>query len=86
MIRALPVIVISFCPTLPLLRASRPVHHRHFEPIGRAPGTVGGVFPLRHDAFQAKLASEDEQAVWTVSWFLFQCRDEAFRPVRTPES
>jgi putative tryptophan/tyrosine transport system substrate-binding protein len=23
---------------------------------------------------------------WTVSWFLFQCRDEAFRPVRTPAS
>jgi hypothetical protein len=22
----------------------------------------------------------------TVSWFLFQCRDEAFRPVRTPAS
>ena len=65
MIRALPVIVISFCPTLPLLRASRPVHHRHFEPIGRATGTVAGALALRDDAFEAKLAGmgEDGRAV-----------------------
>jgi hypothetical protein len=31
-------------------------------------------------------ASLGERAIWTVSWFLFQCRDEAFRPVRTPAS
>ena len=27
-----------------------------------------------------------EPAIWTVSWFLFQCHDGAFRPVRTPAS
>src|SRR6516162_5730758 len=37
----------------------------HFEPIGRAPGTVSGVLALRDDAFEAKLAGmgEDGRAV-----------------------
>ena len=36
-----------------------------FEPIGRAAGTVGGILPLRHDAFEAELAGmgEDGRAV-----------------------
>src|SRR5262245_23348874 len=37
----------------------------HFEPIGRAAGTVGGALALRDDAFEAKLAGvvEDGRAV-----------------------
>src|SRR5262249_43088031 len=37
----------------------------HFEPIGRATGTVGGALALRDDAFEAKLAGmgEDGRAV-----------------------
>src|SRR5215510_3734664 len=37
----------------------------HFEPIGGAAGTVGGVLALRDDAFKAELASmgEDGRAV-----------------------
>jgi hypothetical protein len=32
----------------------------HFKPIGRAAGTVGGIFPLRDDAFEAQLAGMGE--------------------------
>src|SRR5262249_14244980 len=37
----------------------------HFEPIGRAAGTVGGILPLRDNAFEAHLAvvGEDGRAV-----------------------
>jgi hypothetical protein len=28
----------------------------HFEPIGRAAGTIGGILALRHDTFKAHLA------------------------------
>src|SRR5262249_48179274 len=37
----------------------------HFEPVGRAPRTVGGILALRDDAFEAKLAGvgEDRRAV-----------------------
>src|SRR5262249_46386032 len=49
----------------------RLAHHRrtrrvfHFKPVGRAARTVGRVFPLRDDAFKAKLAAmgEDGRAV-----------------------
>src|SRR5262245_33090064 len=50
----------------PRLHASRPAHPvLHFEPIGRAAGTVGRVLPLRDDAFKTQCASmgEDGRAV-----------------------
>src|SRR6516162_7390994 len=47
-----------------------PLHSRcicvlHFEPIGGAPGTVGGILALRDNPFEAKLAGvgEDGRAV-----------------------
>src|SRR5262245_47129225 len=48
------------------LQASRPAHPvLHFEPIGRAAGTVGRVLLLRDDAFKTQCASmgEDGRAV-----------------------
>src|SRR5262249_2471008 len=33
----------------------------HFEPVGRAAGTVGGILALRDDAFEAKLAGVGEE-------------------------
>ena len=37
----------------------------HFEPIGRAAGTIGRILALRHDAFEAELAGmvEDGRAI-----------------------
>jgi hypothetical protein len=32
----------------------------HFEPIGRAAGTVGGILALRDNAFEAELAGMGE--------------------------
>src|SRR6516164_8110434 len=39
----------------------------HFEPIGRAAGTVGRVLALRDDTFEAKLACVGEDG-WTVAF------------------
>src|SRR6516164_10526012 len=52
----------SFAPIL----LGFPLHGRcirvlHFEPIGRAAGTVGRVLALRHDTFEAHLAGMGEE-------------------------
>src|SRR5262249_44024985 len=49
-----------------LHRRSRRVFH--FEPIGGAPGTVGGILAFRDDAFEAQLAGmgEDGRAVASI--------------------
>ena|SRR5215468_109757 len=47
----------SFAPLFLILAFhGRRVGVLHLEPIGRAPRTVGGIFSLRDDAFEAKLA------------------------------
>src|SRR5215472_16656607 len=38
----------------------------HFEPIGRAAGTIGRILALRHDAFEAELAGMGKDG-WTVA-------------------
>jgi hypothetical protein len=59
--RAFPIIAISFCPSLPRLRASPPTPPVfHFEPVRRAPRAVGRVLPLRHDTFEPHLAGMGE--------------------------
>ena len=40
------------------------------DPVRRAAGTVAQVLALRHDAFQAKLALEDERAVFMLEVFI----------------
>jgi hypothetical protein len=35
----------------------------HFEPIGRAARTIWGILPLRHNAFQPKLAGVTENGL-----------------------
>src|SRR5258708_36505545 len=54
----------SFAPVL--FRLS--LHRRcigvlHFEPIGRAAGLVGGILALRHNVFEAELASRARQFI-----------------------
>src|SRR5262249_5589892 len=61
---SLPVIVISFTPIL----FGFPLHCRcirvlHFEPIGRAAGTVGRSKALRHDSLKTELAGVAEYDV-----------------------
>src|SRR5262249_39291670 len=57
---------LSFAPFFLLFTLhGRRICVLHFEPIGRAPRTVGGILALRDDAFEAKLAGvgEDGRAV-----------------------
>src|SRR5262249_61000262 len=62
MIRFLPLTAVSFCPILPPLHVhSRCICVLHFEPIGRAAGTVEGILSLRDDAFEAHLAGMGEE-------------------------
>jgi hypothetical protein len=49
------VIAVSCCPNPPPLY-NRCIRVLHFEPIGRAAGTIGGVFALRDNPFEAEPA------------------------------
>jgi|SRR5262245_5327960 len=40
----------------------------HFEPIGRTPGTVGGILALRDNAFEAELAGMGEYGRAVALW------------------
>src|SRR5262249_49589146 len=57
----------AYARSFPPILFGFPFHSRcirvlHFEPIRRAAGTVDGILPLRHDAFETELAGMGEDA------------------------